>query len=587
MNTLLFARCALMAALFSGAMAQAQAITSVPGEPAWVGKTSAAPAWRAPAGSEGQVSRIAFRELPVARIAELENRNAQDTLKPTQIGLARLASEDALAALSPLTWKAIAGGAVARIEAYSPDALALRVGLRVNGLDPRVELRFAGSDSPTKVVARVDGEEATRLAGDRRVYWTPVTDGERQVIEVFAPAGVDTAAIQLAVPEVSHLVTNSQRGFSLAKIGESGSCNVDTACRVAALGTNFVNAKNAVARMIFTDGGTFTCTGTLLNDTVPATQLAYFYTADHCISTQAVASTLNTYWGYEANGCGSGAVAANVLLTGGAQYLYSSDAGSDPNAPIGTDAALLRLNGTPPNGSFFAGWDAAPVAASASVLAIHHPSGDVKKSSLGQQMSSNAQVNFVAWTSGTTEGGSSGSGLFTSTANGYTLRGGLWGGSASCANSGSVNTAANRDWYSRLDVAYPSIQQYLAPGTAAAGPTRNSGGLWYVPSESGWGLTAFQFGAPGNVLFVTWYAYGANGQPMWYQIDGTWTGADINSGPVRRYSGPTWGTSFNAGQVSYANVGTATLTFTSATAATLQYTVDGVSRTVTLSKIGG
>ncbi|MBP6597701.1 MAG: hypothetical protein KA187_00920 [Arenimonas sp.] len=582
-----FTRCMLMAALLLSATAHAQDITSVPGEAAWTGKASAAPAWRAPAGADGPASRIVFRELPVARIVELEDHNAQGALKPTQVGVARLASDDALVELPPLRWSSVPGGAVARIEAHSPDALALRVGLRVSGLDPRVELRFAGSDNLAKVVARVDGEEATRLAGDRRVYWTPVTDGERQVIELFAPAGVDTGAIQVAVPEVSHLVTNSQRGFSLAKIGESESCNVDTACRVAALGANFVNAKNAVARMIFTDGGTFTCTGTLLNDTVPATQLAYFYTANHCISTQAVASTLLTFWGYEATSCGSGVQAANIQLTGGAQYLYSSDAGNNPNAPAGTDAALLRLNGTPPNGAFFAGWDAAPLAASSSVLAIHHPSGDVKKSSLGQQMSSNAQVNFVAWTSGTTEGGSSGSGLFTSSGSGYALRGGLWGGSASCANSGSVNTAANRDWYSRLDVAYPSIQQYLAPGAAGAGPTRNNGGLWYVPSESGWGLTAFQFAAPGNVLFVTWYAYGANGQPMWYQIDGSWTGTDVNSGPVRRYAGPTWGTSFNPAQVSYANVGTATLTFTSATSATLEYTVDGVSRTVTLSKIGG
>lgn len=580
-------RIVLIAGMLLGAAAQAQVITSVPGEPAWAGKAQPAPTWRTPAGSEAPVSRMAFGPLALTRIAELQDHNAQGALKPTQIGLSRLASDEALAPLPPLSWKAIPGGAVARIEVTSPDALALRVGLRVNGLHPSVELRFAGSDALAKVVARVDGEEATRLAGDSRVYWTPVTDGERQVIEVFVPKGVDAGAIQLSVPEVSHLVTNSRNNFSLAKIGESESCNVDTACRVAALGANFVNAKNAVARMIFTDGGTFTCTGTLLNDTVPATQLAYFYTADHCISTQAVANTLNTYWGYEATSCGSGIQAANTLLTGGAQYLYSSDAGNSPSAPIGTDASLLRLNGTPPTGAFFAGWDAAPLAASSSVLAIHHPSGDVKKSSLGQQMSSNAQVNFVAWTSGTTEGGSSGSGLFTASPSGYALRGGLWGGTAACANSGNINTAANRDWYSRLDVAYPSIQQYLAPGVATAGPTRNNGGLWYVPSESGWGLTAFQFAPPNNVLFVTWYAYGANGQPMWYQIDGTWTGADINSGPVRRYTGPNWSTSFNAAQVSFANVGTATLTFTSATSATLQYTVDGVSRTVTLSKIGG
>jgi hypothetical protein len=577
-------RVALLLALCAAATAAAQPPLSVPGEAARATKAAPAPAWRAPQAAAAV--RMDFSELALSRIAELENHNASRALKPTQIGINRLASEEALAPLPALSWQAVAGGAVARIEVASPDALGLRVGLRVGSLDPRVELRFAGSDRPDEVVAMVAGEEVSRLAGDRRVYWTPATEGERQRIELFAPTGVDTGALQLGVPEVSHLVTNARNGFSLAKIGESGSCNVDTACRVAALGQNFVNAKNAVARYIFTDGGTFTCTGTLLNDTVAATQVPYFFTADHCVSTQAVANTLITYWNYEATSCGSGVSAPVTTLTGGATYLYSSDAGGNPDAPSGTDAALLRLNGTPPAFAFFAGWDAAPVTASSAVLAIHHPNSDAKKSSVGQQVSSNSQVNFVGWTSGTTEGGSSGSGLFTLGSGGYALRGGLWGGFASCANSGSIANTQNRDWYSRLDVAYPFIQQYLAPTVATAGPTRNNGGLWYVPSESGWGLTAFQFAPPNNVLFVTWYAYGANGQPMWYQIDGTWTGSDINSGPVRRYTGPNWSTSFNAAQVSYTNVGTATLTFTSATSATLQYTVDGVSRTVTLSKIG-
>ena len=69
----------------------------------------------------------------------------------------------------------------------------------------------------------------------------------------------------------------------------------------------------------------------------------------------------------------------------------------------------------------------------------------------------------MGWLTGTTEGGSSGSGLFTLGPRGYVLRGGLYGGSAACGNSGSLANSQNRDYYSRLDVDFPSMKQYLEP----------------------------------------------------------------------------------------------------------------------------
>lgn len=141
-------------------------------------------------------------------------------------------------------------------------------------------------------------------------------------------------------------------------------------------------------------------------------------------------------------------------MAGGAAYLYS-----DPN----TDGMLLRLNGTPPAGSEFAGWDYALLPTSSNIIGIHHPSGDAKKVSSGQQLSRDADQNEVAWLSGTTEGGSSGSGLFTTDSTGYHLRGGLLGGNASCANTGSIGNAGNRDYYSRFDLVFPNIATYLAP----------------------------------------------------------------------------------------------------------------------------
>jgi hypothetical protein len=224
----------------------------------------------------------------------------------------------------------------------------------------------------------------------------------------------------------------------------------------------------------YSTGATYICTGTLLADTVANTQIPYFYSANHCFAGgingipvqnfETVASSLNTYWKYEATSCGSGVQADKVLLAGGSDFLYS-------NAT--TDAMLLRLRNAPPSGSEFAGWDSTALAASSSVIGIHHPGGDAKKVSLGQQISSNASLITVGWLSGTTEGGSSGSGIFTTESGGYRLRGGLYRGSAQCANSGSLTNTANRDEYSRFDVVFPNISQFLSPVSAT--PIRLNG----------------------------------------------------------------------------------------------------------------
>ena len=442
--------------------AQAAGVRQVAAEASRQAPSSApAPDWRAAGFPESWVAGLQFQELPVERILEVQARNARNVVKPTQVGIARsTALEGHKQELPPLRWFALAnGGSVARIRVQSPDAMAVRVGLRLDAIDPRVELRFAGSSEPDRVVAMVRGVEAERLADPRGVYWTPVTDGDSQVIEVYAPAGVPVRDVRLEVDGVSHLLTDSRNSFQISKIGESGECNVDVACRVSQLGADFVQAKNAVAHMVFVvSGSSYICTGTLLNDAEAGTQVPYFYSANHCISDQAVANTLNTFWGYEATGCGNGVAASTTQLAGGASLLF---------ADATTDALLLRLNNPAPAGATFAGWDAGAIGNSVAITAIHHPAGDAKKVSTGQTVGSDASQISVGWLSGTTEGGSSGSGLFRNDANGYYLVGGLHGGSASCANTGSLANGDNRDYYSRLDVVFPQISQFLSGGNAA------------------------------------------------------------------------------------------------------------------------
>ena len=96
-----------------------------------------------------------------------------------------------------------------------------------------------------------------------------------------------------------------------------------------------------------TDGYSYLCTGTLLND-MASSGTPYFLSAQHCISQQTVASTLQTYWFYRSTSCNSSVLnAGNVTLTGGATLLYSS---------VNTDTSFMRLSNTPPAGATYRTW---------------------------------------------------------------------------------------------------------------------------------------------------------------------------------------------------------------------------------------
>ncbi len=567
----------LVAGLLALAFSHQAAAVRVKGEPtkATTTKSATALTWRSNNFPADGVAKLGMKELAPERIAKLHNDNANGSrAKPLQIGIGRDATRETLTPMSSLKWQVLANGAkVSRIEIRSPDAFGLRVGIRTSGLTAGSELRFSGSDAANQVIASVAGEETTRLVDAKSIYWTPATDGETQFIEIYLPKGALAAPVRVNVTGVSHLLTNAKDNF-IVKTAAEQTCMSNVICRAAELGQNFVNAENSVARITFVDGAsTFLCTGGLLADTIGASQIPYFFTADHCIGNQTLASTMNFYWNYETTTCGTSSTTAVLPTpqTGGATYLYSQSASG------GTDMSLVRLNSAPPAGTFFAGWDSAALANSATVYGIHHPQGFPKKISQGIKETQSTGQHQVGWSSGSTLGGSSGSGLFTIGTDGaWYLRGGLYGGNASCANSGNPATSGNDDFYSRLDVAFPNIQQWLAPAVAN-GPTVSHSGSWWNPAEGGWGVTWFEY--PGNAHFGLMFIYDTSGVADWYELSGTWTGSDIHSGVVKRVSGPPFSTTYNPATVSKTNVGTYSMSFANSAAGSFSYTINGVTRT--------
>ena len=132
-------------------------------------------------------------------------------------------------------------------------------------------------------------------AGDKgdaaRTYWGPDFGGAETTLELQVPVAARLEELDIAVPTLSHFFVSPDQATaaSFAKVGESGSCNVDVSCKA-----ELSAESRAVARMIFVqEGGSYLCTGTLLND-ISSSRIPYFLSAHHCISTQTVASTLTT-----------------------------------------------------------------------------------------------------------------------------------------------------------------------------------------------------------------------------------------------------------------------------------------------------
>jgi hypothetical protein len=396
---------------------------------------------------------------------------------PPQIGFPRdvaaLGTPSATAA--SLTWGSLpSGGQAASFSIASPNAQGLRIGLRIYALPRDAVVRFyaVGASSAFEASGNtILGLIAQNLASgdtseDANTYWSPVIDGTEAVVEIELPPGATRSQVKLAVPKISHLAVSA----TTQALGDASACNLDATCYSG----TWANTSNATAKMVFSElGSTYLCSGTLLNDLDSSTQIPFFLSANHCISTQTVASTLQTYWFYRSTSCNSGVPnPGSTSVGGGATLLYHSSMTDT------TDTSFMRLNAAPPAGANYAGWSVTPPSLGTGVTAVHHPMGDLQKISFGSVDAyqictiaagekffcspSNATSGTfleVPFTGGMTEAGSSGSGIFL--AGGY-LIGQLYGGGGSCGS--------NVGYYGRFDKAYSaSLHQWLNPSMTSFG----------------------------------------------------------------------------------------------------------------------
>jgi hypothetical protein len=261
-----------------------------------------------------------------------------------------------------------------------------------------------------------------------REFWTPVVPGDSAVIEVFVPAGAAEPEFTLAQVSAGYRDFFGREGGPY--MVRQGSCNNDVICPE---GDPWRDEIRSVG--VYTLNGTWTCTGTLVND-VPTSLTPWFLTANHCGISTGNDQSMVVYWNFESPTCGA--------LSGGS--LADNQSGAIFRAARSdVDMALVELDDVPAEAFdvHYAGWDRSNSQPGGAV-AIHHPNTDEKAISFAQSdldttasciggpgtPDTHWEVPF--WDDGTTEPGSSGSGIWNP--QNKRLVGFLSGGLAACGN---------------------------------------------------------------------------------------------------------------------------------------------------------
>lgn len=262
---------------------------------------------------------------------------------------------------------------------------------------------------------------------------TPIIESDQIRLRVRV-AEVELSEFSLRL-SAANIGFNPLQQFNNKGFGDSSSCHLDSQCSDLA---DVSEAVRATA-MITVDGRL--CSGVLLNNTAEDGR-PLLLTANHCVPNNEQAAKVVVYWNYHRNGCAEGSASLSDSQPG-ARLLATWEI---------SDFSLLELNQSPPDeyNVYWAGWDARETVPN-STYSIHHPRGDAQKVAIdndaplitfyrSQHPANGNHLRVIDWDSGSTEAGSSGSGLWSDE---NLVVGQLHGGRAACGNDQS-------DWYGWL-----------------------------------------------------------------------------------------------------------------------------------------
>jgi hypothetical protein len=106
--------------------------------------------------------------------------------------------------------------------------------------------------------------------------------------------------------------------------------------------------------------------------------------------------------------------------------------------------------------------------------------------------------------------------------------------------------------------------------------------MWWVPTESGWGI---HFTQQGDAIFAAWFTYDFTGAALALTATLSRVGPGVYSGTLIKTSGPPFSAMpWNPAAVTRTEAGTATVSFANGNAATFTFTVNDDGKTTTQTK---
>ena len=303
-------------------------------------------------------------------------------------------------------------------------------------------------------------------------FWSHTITGEQMLIQVRTPVGAPRAFFTIA--DVGFMGSSFHYAeYRRRSVHGKALCDYNASCVERNSGTD-----TAVAHYTFVQRPyIYMCTGGLIADEAQS-GTPYFLTANHCLSRDKVARTVETYFFYTAsNGSCDGPVAKHNV---GASIVQANKTG---------DYTLLQLDGAAPAGASFLGWTTDEVAYTDGyeLNRVSHPQGAPQAYSEHEVDSSAGTCSSWprgSWiyskdTYGATEGGSSGSPVRNSQ--------GLIVGQLSGAcgyNTGDVCDSVSN---STVDGAFASYYPEVAPflGGGGSGCSDDADGDGYISQTCG------------------------------------------------------------------------------------------------------
>lgn len=352
------------------------------------------------------------------------------------------------------SWQRLPDGKLGwQLEIHAKDASSIDLGFARLRLPHGAQLRVVDVNTGEVAGPFTDADNP----GEGKPFYTPIQKTDRVRLELTLPED-RREYLWLTLDNVHH-------GYKdlVDAVAKSGSCNVDVACPAGDAWRNEIRAVAVVAYDNSADRSGNGCSGTFIRST-GATAGPLFLSANHC---SINAATARVYFNFENSTCRTPGSAASGQDGNGPLNLslFGATMLAQANAQIAipiqsSDFALLQFNDPLPRNAnvYVGGWDRRDVAPT-SATDIHHPQGDEKRISHENQplsisnylqdapLAGGTHLRVADWDVGTTEPGSSGSGLWNQD---HRLVGVLSGGAAACGND-------EPDWFGRIAHAWEGL----------------------------------------------------------------------------------------------------------------------------------